>query len=204
MTRRAAGAAAALWWLALSSAAPAAPTTYTVVPGPGQKIRFDAKTPVETYAGTTDQVSGEVRVDPDRPGHEPSARFEVKLSSLRTGNGSRDSNMRRRFLETDKFPTAAFVLNRLEGPAGTALTPGRTLSGTARGTFTLHGVMRDIAPAVTVTRERDRAGRDRLHIVARFVVRLDEHKIRTPRFLFFAVRQEHPVTVDVRAVAAAP
>jgi polyisoprenoid-binding protein YceI len=179
----------------------AAPVTYTVTPGPGQSVRFDARTQTERYAGKTDQISGTVRMDVERPTASPSARFEVKMSSLGTGNRTRDSNMRRRHLETERYPTATFTLDRLEAPPA-PLEVGKPVPGVAHGTFTLHGVTRPISPAVTVTREKDRGGREALHIVARFVARLDDYKISTPRFLFFSVRQEHPVTVDVRAAAA--
>lgn len=113
--------------------------------------------------------------------------------------------MRRKHLSADVFPTASFVLTALDLPGGIAaptLAEGVPVSGTLRGVLNLHGVSQTVAPAVTVTRERDRAtGRDSLHIVARFVVRLADYKIPTPRFLFLVAKQEHPVTVDVHAVA---
>ncbi len=184
----------------------AAPVVYRIAPGAGQQVRFEARTNTEKYAGQTDNISGEVRVDPKNIGAKPMAFFTVRTASFDTGNGSRDSNMRRKHLGVDIFPTASFVLTALDLPMGGAaptLTEGGTpVSGTLRGVLTLHGVSRSIAPAVTVARERDtRTGRDSLHIVARFVVRLSDYKIPTPRFLFLVTKQEHPVTVDIHAVA---
>ena len=73
--------------------------------------------------------------------------------------------------------------------------------GQAVGTFTLHGVTRTISPSVTVVRGMDGHGHESLHLQAVFVVLLSDYRIRTPRFLFFSVRQEHSVSVDAWAVA---
>ena len=180
---------------------PPPPLTYRVSPGAGQQIRFIAHTTVETYAGVTDAVSGDVQVRSDTPDEGVSARFVVKLSELSTGNGSRDSNMRSRFLQTDKYPTATFVLSRLQAKVRAPLRFNLPVQANATGVFTLHGVTRAISPVVTVTRERDPAGHDSLHVVAAFSILLRDYGIAAPRFLFVAVKQEHAVSVDVRAVA---
>lgn len=187
--------------LLLGRSASAAPVTYLVAPGPAQNVRFDARTQTERYGGQTTQVSGQIQVDWAHPTAAPSARFEASLASLSTGNGARDSNMRRRFLQTNKFSTATFTLNALDAPAG-PVRVGQSVQGVARGSFTLHGVTRAISPTVTVTREAGTSkGGDALHLVARFVVRLKDYAIGTPRLLFLVVRQEHPILVDVRAFA---
>ena len=180
---------------------PPPPLTYRVAPGVGQQIRFIAHTTVETYAGVTNTVSGAVQVRSDKPDEGLSARFVVDLSQLSTGNGLRDSNMRTRFLQTDKYPTATFVLSRLQTKVGAQLRFNTPVQGNATGAFTLHGVTRAISPVVIVTRERDTAGHDTIHIVANFSVLLRDYNIAAPRFLFVAVKQEHAVSVDVRAVA---
>lgn len=196
-----------LSWAAANLTAAAAPPVmiYTVSPGANQQVRFTARTSVESYAGITSDVKGTVRADSDHPLQNPTAQFTVSLASLTTGNGTRDGKMRRDFLETDKYPTATFTMTGADAPP----TPPGPLAyhvpvtGTARGTFLLHGVSRPITPVVTVTRERDtQTKRDLLHIVAKFSVRLNDYKIGTPRFLFVTVKQEHPVVVDVWAIAS--
>jgi polyisoprenoid-binding protein YceI len=180
----------------------AGPKKYVVAPGKGQVVRFEAATGVEKYAGTTDQVEGTVTVDPDNPAAAPSATITVRTAALRTGNGSRDSNMRRKHLQVDLFPAATFTLSGIETEHKGPLPAGQAVPGALVGRFTLHGVTRDIRPTGSVTREPDPAtGRDSLHLVARFVVRLDDYKIPVPRLLFMKVKQEHPILVDLRAVA---
>ena len=63
---------------------------------------------------------------------------EVTMSTLRTDNGSRDSQVRRA-LNTNEFPAATFTLTEpLDLPAGMA--EGEALSGSAHGDLTIKGV----------------------------------------------------------------
>lgn len=190
----------ALCAAALGAPALCAPITYTVVPGPMQLARFDASTQTEHYSGRTNQVSGMLRFDDAAPA-QATAQFDVKLSSLATGSSLRDSNMRRLVLQTDTFPTATFRLARL-APLASPLLPGQTAHVLAQGTLTLHGVTRPLAVPVDVTRETGAGGLPGLHLAVRFVVRLADYNLHAPRFLFFAVRQEHTLTADLHAVAA--
>ena len=169
---------------------------YRVTAGPLQSARFDARTQTERYGGHTDRVQGEIRVDWAHPTEGAAGRLEVSTAALATGNGTRDSNMRRAFLETARYPTAVFTLTKIDAPPG-AVAPGQSVRGFAEGQFTLHGVTRTVRPAVLVARAAD--GRS-LHLIANFVVSLRDYKINTPRFLFFSVRQEHPITVDIVGV----
>lgn len=182
-----------------------APVRYQITAGGRQSVRFEARTNTEKYAGQTNQISGEVRVDPEHIATNPIAFFTVRTAGFSTGNGTRDSNMRRKHLSVDTFPFASFVLTALDLPTTggmPVLIEGQPVSGTLHGMLTIHGVTKPIVPSVTVTRERDAAtGRDSLHIVARFVVRLKDYSIPTPRILFLETKQEHPVIVDIHAVA---
>lgn len=178
----------------------AAPETYVVTPGRGQSARFDASTQTEHYGGHTDQVSGTVTFDGKAPA-QTTAWFDVALSSLSTGNSLRDSRMRRAALQTDRFPTAKFRLSRIVMPAAPTLA-GRTVRVSAQGLLTLHGVTRPVATSIDVTREIGPMEQPGLHIAAHFVVRLEDYHIAAPRFLFFAVRQEHTLSVDLHALPA--
>lgn len=68
--------------------------------------------------------------------------IEVDMTTLRSNSDSRDNQLRTRGLETDLFPAASFSLTEpIE--LGTA-APGETISATARGELTLHGVTRSV------------------------------------------------------------
>ena len=72
------------------------------------------------------------------------ARFSADLRKLESDEPRRDNTIRERGLESDRFPTATFLLSSpvrlLPARAGGAVVN----RGTARGRLTLHGVTRDV------------------------------------------------------------
>jgi polyisoprenoid-binding protein YceI len=180
--------------------------SYVVRPDDARnRVQFDAHTPTETYSGVTQQVEGSLTLDPERP-TDATATLAVELNTLKTGVGLRDRQMRERYLETDRYPRATFTLQQVSSTMSGPLTPERATLFRATGTFSLHGVERPLSLQGTLTRVTEeviggqRFPTETLHIVTSFSVRLDNYKIRTPRFLFLAVGQTHKVTVDLWAV----
>jgi polyisoprenoid-binding protein YceI len=82
---------------------------------------------LNTAVGRTGEVKGSARID---GGRIIDARFETDTRTLRSDEARRDDALRRRGLETDRYPVAAFVL----GPP-VRIAPRFT----ARGRLTLHG-----------------------------------------------------------------
>ena len=71
------------------------------------------------------------------------AQFSVDMTTLKSDNGTRDSQVNNRILDTATYPTATFTLKR-----PIALTPealaGSDFTTQATGTLTLRGVTKDI------------------------------------------------------------
>ena len=183
-----------------------APQTFLIQPGAANQARFHSEATVESFEGSTKQVSGQVVVDPESPGKGSSAWFQVDLKSLDTGMSLRNKHMRENHLHTDKYPHTRFDLKSLSGqvPALKAGTPVRL---SAQGDFVLHGVSKSRSVPVDVTWYPDgsktpakRKGAV-LHVVCRFDVGLADHKIPRPEFLFMKVAEQMQVTVDLWAVA---
>lgn len=65
------------------------------------------------------------------------------MTSLRSDDSRRDGQLGRQAIQTDRFPTATF---RLTGPIelGDVPADGETISATATGDLTLHGVTRSV------------------------------------------------------------
>ena len=88
-----------------------------------------------TAVGRTADVSGSIELTDTAL---VAVTVEVTMSTLRTDNGSRDSQVRRA-LNTNEFPVATFTLTEpLDLPAGIA--EGEALSGSAHGDLTIKGV----------------------------------------------------------------
>jgi len=65
--------------------------------------------------GRTKQVSGSVTINPDGTLDTANSNFTVDLSTLQSDEGMRDNFVRRNVLQTDQFPTAAFVPTGISG-----------------------------------------------------------------------------------------
>jgi polyisoprenoid-binding protein YceI len=72
------------------------------------------------------------------------AAFEADLTALTSDNGRRDNRIRTVGLESDRFPTAAFVLvEAIEVPSGAI--SGETVAVTLGGDLTIHGVTKRVS-----------------------------------------------------------
>jgi polyisoprenoid-binding protein YceI len=70
--------------------------------------------------------------------------IEADVSALESDRSQRDNALRRQALETDRYPTATFKLSQ---PIHLDHTPaaGETISATATGDLTIHGVTRSVS-----------------------------------------------------------
>lgn len=98
----------------------------------------------------------------------------VDMTSIRSDDERRDSQLTTRGLETGAFPTATFTLTEpISLPA--VPTEGETISATAAGDLTLHGVTR----AVDVPVQALWTG-DQIEVTASLTVALADHDIEPP------------------------
>ena len=107
-------------------------------------------------------------------------RFSADLRKLESDEPRRDNTLRERGLESDRFPTATFVLSSpvrlLPNRAG-----GGVNRGTARGRLALHGVTRD----VRFRFEARRAG-ERIEASGFVPIRFADYGIEPPNIAGFA------------------
>lgn len=101
--------------------------------------------------------------------------FTVKVDDVDTGIALRNKHMRQKYVESEEFPEA--VLKVAE--AGIRLPEGNGSSkGIAKGTFTMHGVDREVDVVYEVKRKKDR-----LHVEGSFTTRITDHGIEQPGYL---------------------
>lgn len=72
-----------------------------------------------------------------------SVAIEVDMTTLQSDSGTRDNQLRTRGLETDTFPTGTFVLTA-PVDLGSVPAEGETVSATATGDLTIHGVTQSV------------------------------------------------------------
>ncbi len=154
------------------------------------QLRFDAKAFLHTFAGTTQDVVGSIRVtDLDRLS-DAGACIRIDAASLTTGNTMRDRTMRADHLETAKYPTIDFSLLAVADVH-------RTADGwdfVATGTLALHGVKRQIVLPVRARQEGEA-----VRLTGRVPLQMSDYGIPIPRFLLLAVEDRVVVSFDVLA-----
>jgi polyisoprenoid-binding protein YceI len=78
--------------------------------------------------------------------------ISADLTALKSSDPNRDNQLRRQAIDTDQFPTATF---KTTAPIdlGTLPAEGKTVSVTAAGTLTIHGVTKNVSIALAAVRQ---------------------------------------------------
>jgi polyisoprenoid-binding protein YceI len=139
-----------------------------------------SRAPLETILVRTNDVAGEIELDPADVTDRPRVSFQVPVDSLDTGIPLMNDVMRGdRWLDAAKHSIIRFRLDRVAVPAArTALEDGTTVRIEGEGSLELRGVTRTVPVRAEVTwlKQSENTGRrlpgDVLHVVARFDVAL--------------------------------
>lgn len=106
-------------------------------------LSFDGRATMGDFVGTTSTVSGGMTGGVDLTAVR--GWVEAPVNTLKTGNGRRDRDLNKS-MESDKFPTMRFDLTQVTP----GVSRGDSTAVTLGGTFTIHGVKRDVTLPATV------------------------------------------------------
>ena len=162
------------FWIAPSLAA----QTYMTE---GSHVEFTSSVPLHTFTGESENLVGMVNLA------DSTVDFYVDLTTLETGLGKRDKDMRIT-LETDKFPFAEFF-GKLVSPFDPENPEPQP--AIARGDFKIHGVSRSIE--VEGTLQKTDTG---LALKAAWDLQLEDYEIVPPKLLFIKVDQTQALKID--------
>jgi polyisoprenoid-binding protein YceI len=163
---------------------------FQIEPG-ASRVEFLVRDNRGGFTGSTDRVTGTVHVrQVDGEAFAATVEARVDARALSTGIGLRDAQMRRDFLQTDRFPHIVF--------RGAVAARGRVTAlrvpAVARGTLTVRDVTREVEIPLEVT-----ALGDEYLATGETTIRLSAFGIPVPRFLLFVA--EDPVTVRLQVRA---
>jgi hypothetical protein len=107
-------------------------------------VQFQTTAPMEDIIGTSNQVTGVLKADPQNlTGPATAARIEVPVSSFKTGIELRDGAVAKA-LGAEKNPVAVFTLEKIKSASVAALEANAPVDIVAQGTFELKGVRKSI------------------------------------------------------------
>jgi polyisoprenoid-binding protein YceI len=98
--------------------------------------------------GVTKDVTGRLVVEANGRVIQDSSKIVVQVSTLKTDQTRRDNYLRRRTLETEKFPTVELVPMTFAGITS-PIAPGTSRTFSLTGNLTIHGVTRPTTWQVT-------------------------------------------------------
>jgi polyisoprenoid-binding protein YceI len=148
---------------AARKAAPAAPIRFVIGPT-GNEARYRVREQLmganlpNDAIGKTSQVTGTILAYPDGRIVRDSSKIVIHLDSLKSDKDRRDGFLRRRTLETEKYPTVELIPTSIRGFNGTLPASG-TASFELLGDLVLKGVPHPTVWKVTARAEgQDVAG----------------------------------------------
>lgn len=190
--------AASAWLLAglvvLAGERPAAAEQQILALDPAAtRIAFTLGATFHTVDGSIRLSRGEVRFDP--AGGAASGEIVLDARTAQTGNSSRDANMHRDVLESERFPTIVFRAGELE-----LLSREETSARVRlRGTLDLHGQSLPFELPATLTSHGDRLG-----IATTFRVPYVDWGIRDASNFLLRVDRFVDVTVSAEGTLGVP
>jgi polyisoprenoid-binding protein YceI len=158
----------------------AAPAEFT----PTGVITYEAAGPVGKWKGTNKALSGKLTYD--REGGKIDGTVCVATKAWNSGEGIRDGHTRDMF-EIEKFPTACFAPDALEGD----VKAGKV---TIAGKLTMHGVT---LPVKLIGTAKDDGAK--VSFTGAFTIKVTDYKMNRPSILGFTVADEVPVTISAEA-----
>ena len=142
---------------------------------------FTSKVPLHTFTGTSENLVGMIDLE------KKIIDFYLDLTTLDTGNGKRDKDMRIT-LETDKYPFAEFY-GQLTSTFD--LDSDDEQSVVVSGTFKIHGKQQEISVEGTL----QKIGDD-LKLKADWILNLNDYEIVPPKLLIIKVDEEQEIEIE--------
>jgi polyisoprenoid-binding protein YceI len=156
------------------------------------RVWFDADARLHRFRGETQQLIGRFTIERRSPPQLADAVVSIGAASLTTGHPERDADMRRDFLEVDRFPTIEFRVDKVLTPQAAA--DEGTWDLVLQGMLTLHGVSREIKVPTTVNlADGHLTGRGQIHLD------MQAFNIRVPRLWLIPMKSEVLVGFEIVA-----
>ena len=168
--------------------------TYEIRKDPKNLVEFHAEDTYDAFDGKTNNVTGTIVADPAKPDGSK-VEVTIDLASLDTGISLRNHEMRERYLQTPRFPTATFKSVSVDGPD--AIAPNQPADIKIVGDFTLHGITKRMTLPARVVLLPD----NRIHTISQFNVHMPDFDIHVPKNILVTVDDMIPVRLDLYAVA---
>jgi polyisoprenoid-binding protein YceI len=143
------------------------------------QFTWSSDAPLEKIKGTAEGVTGSLTVDPQNLATLRGT-ISAQVSTMKSGNATRDGHLKGdQWLNAAQYPQITFTVASVSGVTVT----GNKARGTATGTFTMHGVSKQISIPFSLTwlsasaATKKRAPGDLVMFEADFKLALKDYKV---------------------------
>lgn len=147
------------------------------------QFTWNSDAPLEKITGTAEGVSGTITLDPKNLATLRGT-ISAQVATMKSGNSIRDGHLKGAdWLNAAKYPAITFTIASVSG----VKVAGNVATGNAIGTFTMHGVGKQISIPFKLTyvdesdKTRERAPGDLVMISAEFSVSLKDFNVAGSR-----------------------
>ena len=159
---------------------------YHVDKNADNEVKFISDAPVEDFEGVTDNIDGYLIAGKGKWTENSDLYFEVDLRTIDTGIGLRNRHMREDYLHTDKYPYAKF-----SGRVTTVSSSNGSYDVQVKGNMDIHGVKKPMEIDGTIF-----DAENGVRVRSKFEVKLTDHDIEIPKFMFFKIDETMQLVVD--------
>jgi len=167
---------------------------------------FESNAPLEDIVGVSNEVEAVAMINPTDLLHAM-GKVSVNLNVLKTGIDLRDEHLRgEMWLNTAKFPNAEFKLQSISGSS--SLTDSKPTNVKLHGTFTVHGVTKDLVADAQLTyfkeseRTKGKMAGNLLKVKANFEIKLGDYGVMIPKMVVGKLDENIKVSVTFIATDA--
>ena len=164
-------------------------TTLSVDTTQQNEVNFLANSTFGDIEGITNKITGYVKWTGEDTLVTSEVHFEVPLDSIDTGVGLRNSHMREKYLETEKYPKAVYE-GKLTGWTIDEADSSRFLVST-EGTMSIHGVDKPLSISGYLAKKGDG-----YHAQYFFSLNIKDFNIGMPRFLLVSMDKTLRLKLD--------
>ncbi len=184
-----------------------AQTTFIASGDSRNQATFESNAPLEDIVGVSNQLEAVATIDLNNI-QNSKGKVTVDLNKVKTGIDLRDEHLRSdTWLNTAEYPNAIFELNKISGAS--SLKDGQKADVKLHGSFTVHGVTKDIVADGELTyfkesdRTKNRIAGNLLKVSAEFDIKLSDYGIEIPSMVVGKVDEVIKVSTNFVASDAA-
>lgn len=167
------------------------------------QAQFISDAPFEKIVGLSSGIDAAVMINKDDITKMPKGMVKVSIENIKTGINLRDEHLRSKdWLDAEQFPYAEFHLKEIKNASSKQLLDGKKVRATLVGTFSVHGVSRDIEVPAELTyfkeskQTKAKTEGNLLVANAEFNIRLSDYDVKIPSMVVGKVNEDVQISVS--------